>query len=314
MQWAEICIHTTHEAVEIVSNILHEAGSGGVVIEDPKDLVNLWNTPYGEIYDLNPDDYPETGVDVKGYFPAGEELDKTIESIKRMLGQLSDRDIDFGSKTIEVRNVDEEDWATSWKQYYKPISVTDNITITPIWENYEHKHKDEIVIKLDPGMAFGTGTHQTTTLCIKALEKFIKPGDHVIDVGTGSGILSIAAAKLGAGRVSAYDVDPVAVSSAKENIKLNHVQSNITVENNNLLDHIDETAHLIIGNLLAPIVIQLAKDVPRVLKKNGLFISSGIIKSQQKLVEEALLKSGLAVEEVMQQDDWIAVIARNVVE
>ncbi len=173
MKWSEFSIHTTEDAVEPVCNILHEAGASGVVIEDPKDLVKEWGVHYGEIYQLSPDDYPEEGVMIKAYFPVNSFLAETIDEIKEAINGLLMYDIDLGHHNIQLVEVDEEDWATAWKKYYKPVKVSNSITITPTWEEYTPT-AEETIIELDPGMAFGTGTHPTTVLCIQALDKVIK--------------------------------------------------------------------------------------------------------------------------------------------
>lgn len=311
MNWAEICIHTTQEATEIISNVLHEAGSSGVIIEDPYDLVHARNTSLGEVYELNPNGYPQSGVYVKGYLAEDEHLDKKLAEIRHIIKQLHDPQIDFGKKTIHVAVVYEEDWANAWKQYYKPITISNNITITPSWEHYDRTHENEKVITLDPGMAFGTGTHQTTALCIKAIEKYMRQGDDVIDVGTGTGILSIVSALLGASEVHAYDLDPVAVKSAKENIALNGVEKKVFIQQNNLLNGIARQADFIVANLLADIIMDLAKDLPRVLKEDGYVIVSGIIERQRAKIESHLLSFGLIIEERFIQDDWLALVARR---
>lgn len=311
VDWVEICIHTTQEAAEVVSNLLHEAGSNGVVIEDPQDLVKLWDTTLGEVYELNPDDYPETGIFIKGYFPDDGRLELKLTEIRNAMEQLDAIELDFGEKTVKLTRINDEDWSTAWKQYYKPIQVSDHITITPEWEQYSKKHQDELVITLDPGMAFGTGTHQTTVLCIRALEKYVNEGDVVIDIGTGSGILSIAAARLGAEKVFAYDLDPVAVSSAKENVRINQVEMIVFVSERNLLQDVTEQADVIVANLLADIIIRLSEQIPKALKKGGRFIASGIIKSQQQAVEESIKSFGLMIEDVMVLDDWVTIIAKN---
>lgn len=311
MDWIEVCIHTTQEATEIVSNVLHEAGSNGVVIEDPHDLVNVWDTSLGEVYELNPEDYPESGVYVKGYFPDVEHLGQKLSEIREAVEQLDDDEIDFGEKAIIINQIHEEDWSTAWKQYYKPVQVTDKITITPSWEQYTKKRDNEILITLDPGMAFGTGTHETTVLCLQALEKYVKPGDVVIDVGTGTGILSIASALLGAGKVYGYDLDPVAIKSAKTNIQLNGVESVVSISENNLLDGVKKQSDLIVANLLAPLIAELMEDVPKVLKKGGTLIASGIINNQLESVKANLEAKGLVMKEVLAENDWIAIVACN---
>ncbi|GLH64901.1 ribosomal protein L11 methyltransferase [Parageobacillus sp. G301] len=311
MKWSEISIHTTHEAVEAISNILHEAGAGGVVIEDPNDLIKERDASFGEVYELNPDDYPEEGVIIKAYLPVNSFLGETVEAIKQAINNLLLYDIDIGKNKITISEVNEEEWATAWKKYYNPVKISEKFTIVPTWETYEPVSSDELIIELDPGMAFGTGTHPTTVMCIQALEKYMKPGDTVIDVGTGSGILSIAAAMLGAKSVRALDLDPVAVDSARLNVKLNKVQHIVTVSQNNLLDHIEEQANVIVANILAEIILRFVDNAYRLLEKNGYFITSGIIQAKKQEVKEGLMKAGFAIEETLVMEDWIAFIARK---
>jgi ribosomal protein L11 methyltransferase len=311
MKWSEISIHTTHEAVEAISNILHEAGAGGVVIEDPYDLIKERDASFGEVYELNPDDYPEEGVIIKAYLPVNSFLGETVEEIKQAINNLLLYDIDIGKNKITISEVNEEEWATAWKKYYNPVKISEKFTIVPTWETYEPVSSDELIIELDPGMAFGTGTHPTTVMCIQALEKYVKPGDTVIDVGTGSGILSIAAAMLGAKSVRALDLDPVAVDSARLNVKLNKVQHIVTVSQNNLLDRIEEQANVIVANILAEIILRFVDDAYRLLEKNGYFITSGIIQAKKQEVKEGLIKAGFAIEETLVMEDWIAFIARK---
>lgn len=311
MKWSEISIHTTHEAVEAISNILHEAGAGGVVIEDPNDLIKERDTLFGEVYELNPDDYPEEGVIIKAYLPVNSFLGETVEEIKQAINNLLLYDIDIGKNKITISEVNEEEWATAWKKYYNPVKISEKFTIVPTWETYEPASSDELIIELDPGMAFGTGTHPTTVMCIQALEKYVKPGDAVIDVGTGSGILSIAAALLGAKSVRALDLDPVAVDSAKINVKLNKVQHIVTVSQNNLLDRIEERANVIVANILAEIILRFVDDAYRLLENHGYFITSGIIQAKKQEVKEGLMKAGFTIEETLVMEDWVAFIARK---
>lgn len=311
MKWSEISIHTTHEAVEAISNILHEAGAGGVVIEDPFDLTKERDTSFGEIYELNPDDYPEEGVVIKAYLPVNSFLGETVEEIKQAINNLILYNIDVGRNKVTISEVNEEEWATAWKKYYNPVKISERFTIVPTWETYERVSSDELIIELDPGMAFGTGTHPTTVMCIQALEKCVQSGDVVIDVGTGSGILSIAAAMLGAKSVHALDLDQVAVDSAKLNVKLNKVQHVVTVAQNNLLDHIDTKANVIVANILAEIILRFVDDAYRLLEPNGYFITSGIIQAKKQEVKDGLLKAGFVIEETLTMEDWIAFIARK---
>ncbi|MFY0545111.1 50S ribosomal protein L11 methyltransferase [Brevibacillus sp. H7] len=312
MNWSEISIHTTAEAVDAVSNILYEMGANGVVIEDPEVLHRNWDTPYGEIYQLSPDDFPTEGVFVKAYLPADSaSLSSLLEELKEQLHVLTSYGLDVGKGTVAVNDVHEDEWAHAWKKYYKPVYVSERITIKPVWEEYTPKSADEIIIEMDPGMAFGTGTHPTTILCLRALEKYLQPGDRVYDVGTGTAILSIAAVKLGASHVLAMDLDEVAVRSAQANTELNQVSERIIVKQNNLLDGIEEQVEVVVANILAEVIVRFTDDVHRVLRPDGVFIASGIIQAREADVKIAMAKSGLEVIETVTIDDWVAIVAKK---
>ncbi|MCG1022322.1 50S ribosomal protein L11 methyltransferase [Sutcliffiella horikoshii] len=311
MKWSEISIHTTNEAVEPISHILHEAGASGVVIEDPFELTKEREDQFGEIYQLNPDDYPEEGVVMKAYLPVNSFLGETVEGIKDAINNLLVYDIDLGLNNISISEVNEEEWATAWKKYYNPVKISEKFTIVPTWETYEPVSSDEKIIELDPGMAFGTGTHPTTVLCIQAIERTVKPQDKVIDVGTGSGVLSIAAAMLDAKEVLALDLDDVAVESAKLNIKLNKVHPTVAVKQNNLLKNVEGPVDVVVANILAEVIVRFTDDVYRVLENGGTFISSGIISMKKQEVKDALIKSGFKIEETMMMEDWVAFIAKK---
>lgn len=313
LKWVEICIHTSQQAVDPVSNILHEAGSSGVVIEDPEVLTRDYTDRYdvGEIYDLNPKDYPQIGVYLKAYLPATSFLPETVEQIKEAIEQLSDYEIDTRPNVITVGEVSEEDWATAWKKYYKPVRISDSLIITPTWEEVPDLKDQDVVIELDPGMAFGTGTHPTTVLCLRALEGIVQPGNAVLDVGTGSGVLSIAAAKWGAGRVLALDLDEVAVKAAEFNVRHNQTQGVVTVKQNNLVKDITGAYQVIAANILAEIVVKLIDDAISLLEPNGYFVLSGIIQKKQALVENALNKADLSIVEIKVEEDWVAIVAHK---
>ncbi|WML54106.1 50S ribosomal protein L11 methyltransferase [Neobacillus sp. PS3-12] len=312
MKWSEISIHTTNEAVEPISNILHEAGASGVVIEDPFELTKEREDQFGEIYQLNPNDYPEEGVIVKAYLPVNSFLGETVEAIKESINNLIIYNIDVGINKVTISEVHEEEWATAWKKYYHPVKISERFTIVPTWEEYSPVNSDELIIELDPGMAFGTGTHPTTVMCIQALERTVKAGDKVIDVGTGSGVLSIAAAMLEAEQIRAYDLDEVAVRSARLNIKLNKVSEVVTVAQNNLLDGGEDlSADVVVANILAEVILRFTEDVARVVKPEGYFIASGIIQPKKDQVKEALIQVGFEIEESILMEDWVALIAKK---
>ncbi|KOP84052.1 50S ribosomal protein L11 methyltransferase [Cytobacillus solani] len=311
MKWSEISIHTTNEAVEPISNILHEAGASGVVIEDPFELIKERRDQFGEIYQLNPDDYPEEGVIVKAYLPENSFLAENVEEIKEAINNLVLYNIDIGKNDVSISEVNEEEWATAWKKYYHPVKISERFTIVPTWEDYTPVSSDELIIELDPGMAFGTGTHPTTVMCIQALERTVKAGDKVVDVGTGSGVLSIAAAMLSADKVTALDLDEVAVNSAKLNIELNKVHHVVDVKQNNLLDGVEPGADIVVANILAEVILRFTNDVSSVVKQDGYFIASGIIQPKKQEVKEAMIEAGFEIAETLQMEDWVAIIGRR---
>lgn len=311
MKWSEICVHTTNEAIEPISNILHENGASGVVIEDPLDLVKVKENEFGEIYELNPDEYPEEGVYIKAYLPVNSFIGDTVDEIKQAINNLLIYDIDLGRNQVTLSEVKEEEWATAWKKYYKPVKISKRITITPTWEDYQAVSSDELIIELDPGMAFGTGTHPTTVLSMQALEQYISNGDLVIDVGCGSGVLSIASVKLGANQVFAYDLDEVAVKSTQMNAKLNKLDSQIETKQNNLLDHVNKQADVIVSNILAEIIVRFIPDAWRNLKEGGLFITSGIIQPKKQMVKDQLIVNGFTILEINEMEDWVLIVAKK---
>ncbi|MGE7764462.1 50S ribosomal protein L11 methyltransferase [Peribacillus sp. NPDC096540] len=311
MKWSEFAIQTTNEAVEPVSNILHEAGASGVVIEDPLELVKERENVFGEIYHLNPADYPDEGVLIKAYLPVNSFLGETVDAIKESINNLLLFDIDLGKNVVSISEVNEEEWATAWKKYYNPVKISERFTIVPTWEDYTPVSSDELIIELDPGMAFGTGTHPTTVMCIQALERTVKPGDLVVDVGTGSGVLSIAAALLEAKQVQSLDLDDVAVQSAKQNVELNNVQDRVSVSQGNLLDGVNEQADVVVANILAEVIMRFTDDVAKVVKPGGYFIASGIIQPKKQDVKDAIIASGFTVEETILMEDWVAIIAKR---
>lgn len=310
MEWSEVEIHTLNEAVESVANQLTEYGASGVSITDAIDFHREREDKFGEIYALNAADYPEDGVVIKAYFLKTDEFMAQLAEMEQTIRNLKQFDIALGNLSFQVNDVNDDDWATAWKKYYHPVQITEQITVAPTWENYQGR-ENEIVIELDPGMAFGTGTHPTTQLCMRALESYLKKNDSVIDVGTGSGVLSILSAKLGAEKVLAMDLDEVAVRAAEENINQNHVEAIVTLRQNNLLDGVFERVDVIVANILAEVILLFPEDVYNTLKPGGLFIASGIIAEKAEAVREAICAAGLTVLTTEVQGDWVAVIAKR---
>ncbi|MDH2332306.1 50S ribosomal protein L11 methyltransferase [Paenibacillus sp. FSL R7-0340] len=320
MLWNEITIHTTEEAIEMISNFLHEAGAGGVSIEESGSLNKPRDTSYGQWYDRPLNDIPEGQAIIKGYFAEEVDMDRIRSQIEPRVEELRTFDIDPGEVQYELKTVDEDDWANAWKQYFKPLRVSDRLTIKPTWEDYEPASEEEKIIELDPGMAFGTGTHPTTSLCLRTLESVIKGGEEVIDVGTGSGILAIGAVKLGAKHVLALDLDPVAVSSARENTRLNGLEECITIKESDLLSVLNASdptlgiqlpVKLVVANILAEIILLFIDDVYKALEPGGIYIASGIWKNKEEVVETALKAAGFEIAEISRDEDWLAFVARK---
>ncbi|RUT36444.1 50S ribosomal protein L11 methyltransferase [Paenibacillus zeisoli] len=320
MNWRELTIHTTEEAVEMITNFMHEAGAGGVSIEESIYNSKLQDLSYGQWYELEPNDIPEGKARVKGYFPETSSVEEVLEEIKPRIEELKDFGIDAGELKYEIKDVHEDDWANNWKQYFKPLRVSTRLTIKPTWEQYEPETPEERIIELDPGMAFGTGTHPTTALCLRTLEGVIREGDEVVDVGTGSGILAIGAVKLGAKHVLAIDLDPVAVVSARENTLLNGLNEQITVHESDLLSVLKQgtdglgiklPVRVVVANILAEIILLFIDDVYLALEPGGYYIASGIYKNKEQLVEEALIKAGFEITETAREEDWVAFVARK---
>jgi ribosomal protein L11 methyltransferase len=309
VKWAEISIRTTHEATELIAEIFHDLGASGVVIEDPE-LVNTYRN--SGIWDYT--DIPEATntevVTVKAYLPMDEELDDKLRTFEKEVDALAGHNIDKGTGDISCSEIQDEDWANNWKKYFHTEKIGDIIVIKPSWEEYTAS-PDDIVIELDPGMAFGTGTHPTTSMCIRILEEIVTGGMHIFDVGTGSGVLAIAAAKLGATDVTAVDFDSVAVTVAKENVAINHAESVISVARGDLLKGVDGKADIIIANIIADIIIRLLDDIPTKLKTGGTMIASGIIADRLGDVTEEVIAHGLLVDRVLEEGGWVAMVIRN---
>ncbi|WPC42512.1 50S ribosomal protein L11 methyltransferase [Clostridium sp. JS66] len=307
-EWIEVSIVTSSEAVEAVTGILYNTEVKGVSIEDPEDI---------EFKKKHPGDWDyfdesllnvKEGAIIKGYYKQNEKLDGYLRYIKDSINDLEKFGIDKGKGLITVCKVNEEDWENNWKKYYKPTKVGERVVVKPIWEEYSKKD-DELVVELDPGMAFGTGTHETTRMCIKALEKYVKPESKVFDIGTGSGILAITAAKLKSKEVIGVDLDPVAVKSASENVKYNDVD-NIKILHGNLMEVVQGKADIVVANIIADVIIFLTDGVKDFIVPGGRFICSGIILDRKDDVVSKLESSGFNIEEVNVDGEWVCIVAK----
>lgn len=306
--WIEVKIITTSQALEPVTGIFYGLDVKGVAIEDPNDILTREQGPLSwDFADLNILEYGGRAAVVKGYFSDEDSIEYLVKYANEKLKDLKEMGIDIGEGRVYAQIVKEEDWANNWKQYYKPTKIGKKIVVKPIWENYEVSG-DEIIIEMDPGMAFGTGTHETTRMCIIALEKYVEPHSTVFDIGTGSGILAITAAKLKAQKVIGVDLDPVAVDSAKENITFNAI-ANIEILQGNLMDVVSGKANIIVANIIAEVIMILVEDVKKSLLPNGYFISSGIIKDRRDVVVDKLTTEGFTIVEIIEDGEWVCIVA-----
>ena len=309
MQWAEVSVDTSHEATDLVSEILQELGAAGVVIEDPALLNEYIRSGLWDYTDLKESEETEV-VRVKAYWALDEELEGKLQNLSERLASLAQHGIDKGAGAVSWKAVADEDWAETWKEFFHTEKIGARTVIKPTWEEYEAK-AGEIVVELDPGAAFGTGQHATTSLCIRALEDLVRPGMTVFDVGTGSGVLAIVAAKLGAKRVEAVDFDPVAVRVARENVRQNGAEDVVRTERSDLLKSVAGKADLIIANIIADIIVRLFGEVKGSLAAGGTMLLSGIIEDRLADVVEAAGQHGFSVEKIEQEKGWAAIIVKG---
>ena len=305
--WIEITIHTTNEASEIVESILLDYGSTGVAIEDPTTLEENLHDDFGTIVELSPTDFPDVGVIVKGYINELNFDDETFTRFKGELEQLG-QNINIGEFfKIETTTIKDSDWENSWKDYFDILNIGEKFVIVPTWREYENE-ENKYVINIDPGMAFGTGGHETTSLCIKNLEKYVKPHDNIIDVGCGSGILSIAASYLTDGEIKAVDLDKLAVDVSRENFALNNLENRIDVEEASLLTKETKKYNVIVANILAHIIELMLDDAYKLLEDGGYYITSGIIKDKKDELLEKMLERGFKLIEETSDNEWYSFV------
>ncbi len=314
MDWMEYTVLTTTEGSELVAQVLMDAGSAGTMIEDRNDVAAN-QRPEGHWDIIDEAIAQRIGDDVKvtGYYEADEKLRDRLIYIRSELQRLRGMDLgmDLGKLEILEHGVAEEDWTESWKKAFKPFRLGSHMVVKPSWEDYDAQPGDHI-IEIDPGMAFGTGTHETTGMCVELVEKYVRPGDACIDIGTGTGILAIAAAHMGARHVLATDLDAVAVRVAAENVRHNGFGDKIDVRCGDLLEAVDAgtQADVIIANIIADVIIGLAAPVKPYLRKGGVFICSGIAVNRLDDVLDALKAAGYTPLDVETKGEWSAVAAR----
>jgi len=306
MKWKEFSVLTEGICVEAISGIFQQMGSGGVVIEDPQAARRYVNQENWKVESVSPDFLGHEFVVVKAYFPEDKDV---LPELEASLQAVEDN---FQVKCqIFIDEVRDEDWEESWKKYYHTFKVGQRLVIKPSWEEY-HPQDGEVVIDIDPGMAFGTGIHASTRFCLKFIDEYVKGGEKMVDAGCGSGILSIAAAKLGAEHVFAMDVDDVAVKIARENVSLNGLDDRIEVEAGDIIAALAgrKIDHML-ANITAEVVNLLIPEAAKVLPAGGYMFCSGIVDSRWPGVQKQLGDYGFALEQVLTDVDWVGVAARK---
>lgn len=319
MKWTKFSLETTTEAVDLISSMLHDIGIEGIEIED--------NIPLSEedmkkmFVDILPIIQEDDGVaKVNFYLDPEDTIDDITLKIEEGLKDIS-QFVSVGSGQITVSETKDIDWVNNWKQYFKPFKIDDTIVIKPTWETLKDINENDLVIEIDPGTAFGTGAHETTKLCIIAIKQYMKPDSVVLDAGSGSGILSIIANKLGAKEVLGIDIDEHATDYSIENAKINNIDieeglfnfvtGNI-IEDGGIRAKIGlEKYDIVVANILADVIIPLSDVIGENLKHGGIFITSGIINTKEDAVRAALVKNNFIIEEVKHMGDWVSFVARK---
>jgi len=291
MRWVEITIEATDAAVDAITSIMMAQGCGGTAVTQVIDMPS------------------QNQTDVIGYLPVDDRLEDRLQAIRRGITSLPDFGLELRSDEIGIKWVADEDWATAWKQHFHPIRMG-RIVIKPSWEDFEPEAGD-IIVDIDPGMAFGTGNHPTTELCILALQDYIKGGETVLDMGAGSGILAMAAAKLGAGKVVGLDIDSVAVEVARENVKNAGLDNTIEIDRAETPLAFDGQADIVVANIIAKVIIEMAPDLAAKVKPGGILIASGIIQEHASDVCSALESAGLSFIEQRVEADWVALVLKS---
>ena len=317
MKWTKFTLKTTTEAVDLISSMLDEIGIEGIEIEDNVPLSDA--DTKGMFIDILPELPPDDGTaKVSFYVEDLSNLENIIHQVNAGLDEIAEF-VNVGERSLSVSETEDKDWINNWKQYFKPFTV-DDILIKPTWETIPEEHKDKLLIQIDPGTAFGTGMHETTQLCIRQLRKYVNADSRIIDVGTGSGILGIAALKLGAKSVFGTDLDENAIVAVGENLESNNIPADrFHVVQGNIIDDqaIQDQAgyecyDIAVANILAPVIIMLQGEICKHIKHGGMFITSGIINNKEQDVKDAMnANPELEIVETTYQGDWVSITARR---
>ncbi len=315
MKWKKYTIETTTEAEDFISSMLADLGVEGVQVEDN---IPLSQADQEKMYiDILPELAPDEGIAYISFFlDAEQEQEQFLVQVQKELENLR-AFVEIGTAKIMQEETEDKDWINNWKQYFTSFAI-DDILIKPTWEERNTKGDYRCVIEIDPGTSFGTGKHETTQLCIRQLLKYIRPEDRVLDVGCGSGILSVISLKLGVGHVTGIDIDPICMEAVAENMQVNGLssekgsfyQGNL-IDDLNLQREVGGEYEIVVANILADIIIPLTPVIPERLKKGGLYITSGIIDFKEEAVKQAILEAGLEVLEIQHQGEWVSITARK---
>lgn len=298
MKYIEMTINTSKDKKDIIEGILFDYGIY-TTEEISSDIVDELDQ---DEKDWDFIDYPllnsKEGVFALRVYP------ENMEDANNLKAELNEKNL--GQCLIEEK--DDEDWANNWKRYYKPLEIGEKLAIVPEWEAYDNDKR--IVIKINPGMAFGTGTHESTYMCLELLERYVKKDDEIFDIGCGSGILAIAALKLGAKRALAVDIDDKCIDASHENADLNNLEDKMDIKKGNLLDVVKGRADLIVSNIIAEIIVDEIKNLKNHMDKGGIFITSGIIKERRQMVIDALKENGFKIIDELEKNNWVAIVGR----
>ena len=316
MKWIRFTIDTHVDAVDLLSYMLDEIGVEGIEIEDHLPLSEADKEKM--FVDILPDPVEQDDTAKVHFYMEPDQCDPEkmmlkVQDILQEIRQFSE----VGKGTVTLSETEDKDWINNWKAYFKPFRAAENIVIKPTWEDYEKEKESDVLIEIDPGIAFGTGSHETTKLCIQALSEYVSPGDRILDVGCGSGILSIAALKLGAAHATAIDIDEVAVRVAAENMEVNHLEpaqydlmAGDLISNDQTKEKAGSGHDIIVANILADVIIPLTGVIRPHLKEGGLYITSGIIDTKEGEVKAVLEEHGFEILEIRHMKEWCCFIAR----